>query len=266
MKGKTTGIGLLLVAVMLLVTACGGKQPATTPPAAAPVELTVSAAVSMKEALQEAQALYQAKQPNVKITFNLGASGSLQKQIEEGAPVDLFLSAAVKQMDDLEKKGLLKKETRKNLVENQLVLIVGKESKLAVASFNDLTKPEVKQFAMGAPETVPAGQYTQQVLKKLQLTEAVKDRTVLAKDVRTVLAYVETGNAEVGAVYKTDAASSDKVRVVATAPPDTHDPILYPMAVLAASKNVEAATAFAAFLSGPEARTIFEKHGFTAAK
>ena len=258
-KSKWWGF-LLLVSVMCLTAACGGK------PSAQPVELTVSAAVSMKDALQEVQQLYQAKNPGVKITYNLGASGSLQKQIEEGAPADLFISAGVKQMDALEKKGLIKKESRKNLVENQLVLVVGKDSTLVLSRFADLIKPEVKQFAMGVPETVPAGDYTQQVLKRLQIAEALKNKTVLAKDVRTVLAYVETGNVEAGAVYRTDAVSSNKVKIAVVAPPEDHAPIVYPMAVVAATRNSEAAAAFGAYLGGVEARAVFEKHGFITAK
>lgn len=243
-----------------LVAGCGGEQKAAAPQA--PVELTVSAAVSMKDALTEIQQAYQAKNPNVKLAFNFGASGALQKQIEEGAPADIFISAAVKQMDELAKKKLIKEDSRKDLLLNQLVLIAPKASALALTGFGDLAKAEVKQFAMGAPESVPAGQYTQQVLKKLGIDGSVQPKTVQAKDVRTVLAYVETGNVEAGAVYKTDALVSDKVKIIAAAPADSHAPIVYPMAVLAGTKQPAAAEAFAAFLRGAESKAIFEKYGF----
>ncbi len=261
---KIGSLLVMLIVLCLLVVGCGGK--ATEQAKSQPVELTVSAAVSLKDALTEIQNNYQAKNSNVKILYNLGASGSLQKQIEEGAPADIFISAAAKQMDDLDKKNLIKKETRKNLVDNQLVLIVPNNSTLQITRFEDLTKSDIKQFAMGAPESVPAGQYTQQVLKKLNLYDALQPKVVLAKDVRTVLTYVETGNAEAGTVYKTDAIISDKVKIVATAPEGTHDPIIYPIAEIAATKQAKAAEDFIAYLSGPESKVVFEKYGFVMSK
>ncbi len=253
-------LAVLLICLSLAIVGCGGAQ---KPQANAKTEITVSAAVSMKDALTEIQQIYQSKNPDVKVSFNFGASGALQKQIEEGAPADIFISAAAKQMDDLSKKKLIKDESRKDLLKNQLVLITPKASALALTSFADLAKPEVKQFAMGEAQSVPAGQYMKQVLQKLGLEEAVKGKVVQAKDVRTVLAYVETGNVEAGAVYKTDAMSSDKVRIVAAAPDGSHAPVVYPMAVLSSSKQSAAADAFAAFLCGPESKTVFTRHGFT---
>jgi molybdate transport system substrate-binding protein len=261
---KIGSLLVMLIVLCLLVVGCGGKTAEQTN--SQPVELTVSAAVSLKDALTEIQNSYQAKHSNVKILYNLGSSGSLQKQIEEGAPADIFISAAAKQMDDLEKKNLIKKETRKNLVDNQLVLIVPKNSTLQLTKFEDLTKSDIKQFAMGAPESVPAGQYTQQVLKKLNLYDTLQPKVVLAKDVRTVLAYVETGNVEAGTVYKTDATISDKVKIVAAAPEGTHDPIVYPIAEIAATKQAKAAEDFIAYLSGPESKAVFEKYGFVMSK
>ncbi|HWQ61082.1 MAG TPA: molybdate ABC transporter substrate-binding protein, partial [Negativicutes bacterium] len=176
-------LGLLVAALPL--AGCGGKQEA--PPAAAkpPVEINISAAASLKDAVADIQKNYQAKYPNVKLVVNLGASGALQKQIEQGAPADLFISAAPKQMNDLEAKNLVNKATRKNLVENKLVLVVPQNTTLGLNSFNDLTKANVQKFAMGETATVPAGQYGQQVLQKLGLWDGVKDKAVFAKDVRT---------------------------------------------------------------------------------
>ncbi|MBC8014875.1 MAG: molybdate ABC transporter substrate-binding protein [Sporomusaceae bacterium] len=262
---KKTGFLFVVITALGLILAGCTSQTAKHPDNQ-PIELTVSAAVSLRDVLAEIQNHYQVKHSAVKINFNLGASGSLQKQIEEGAPVDIFISAAAKQMDDLEKKSLIKKETRKNLVENQLVLIVPRNSLLQLASFEDLSKGEVKQFAMGVPESVPAGQYTQQVLRKLDLYHIVQPKTVLAKDVRTVLTYVETGNVEAGTVYKTDAAANDKVKIIAAAPAGTHDAIVYPIAMLSAAKQVKAAEEFIDYLSSPESKAIFEKHGFIVNK
>ena len=259
-------LGTLLVAAML--AGCGGTQ--TTSPKQAeapkPVELTISAAASLKDAMAEIQTNYQKKAPNVKLVFNLGASGSLQKQIEQGAPADIFISAAPKQMNELEAKNLVNKATRKNLVENKLVLIVPQNSKLNLTRFEDVQKTEVNKLSIGETKVVPAGQYAEEVLKKLGVWEKIQDKIVFAKDVRTVLTYVETENVEAGIVYKTDAASSQKIKISATAPEGTHAPIIYPAAVLSATKNQKAAEDFMAYMTGPDGKTVFEKYGFVMAK
>ena len=266
-KSLLSILGALLVVVML--AGCGGtKQTPPPKPAEAPkpVELTISAAASLKDVMAEIQTNYQKKAPNVKLVFNLGASGSLQKQIEQGAPADIFISAAPKQMNELEAKNLVNKPTRKNLVENKLVLIVPQNSTLNLTKYEDLQKPEVKKLSIGEVKVVPAGQYAEQVLTKLGIWDKIQDKIVFAKDVRTVLTYVETGNVEAGIVYKTDAASSQKIKIAAIAPEGSHAPIIYPAAILSASKNQKAAEDFLAYLSGPEGKTVFEKHGFVMAK
>ena len=141
-----------------------------------------------------------------------------------------------------------------------------KTSSSTITKYEDLAKDEFSKLSIGETASVPAGQYAQEVLKKLELWDKVKDKTVLAKDVRTVLTYVETGNVEAGIVYKTDAASSKKVKIAALAPEGSHAPIIYPASLLAASKQPEAAKEFLAYLSGPESKAIFEKHGFVMAK
>ena len=266
---KSCGVWLIgVLAISLMVAGCGGSQPAAPKAAETPqpLELTVSAAVSLKDALAEIQTNYAKVKPNVKLVFNLGASGSLQKQIEQGAPADIFISAAPKQMDELAAKNLINKATRKNLVENKLVLILPLDSKLTLSKFEDLLKPEVKQISVGEPSVVPAGQYAQEVLQKLNIWDKVKAKAVLAKDVRTVLTYVETGNVDAGIVYKTDAASSKKIKIAATAPEGSHKPIIYPAAVLSGAKQSKAAEEFLTYLSGPEGKSVFEKHGFVMGK
>lgn len=250
-------VTLLAVA---LTAGCGGAKPVP------PVELNVSAAVSMKDALTEIQQNYQQAKPQVKINYNFGASGTLQKQIEQGAPADIFISAAAKQIDGLAAKNLINQQSRLNLVENQLVMIVPKNSALTLQKFEDINNDSIQKFAMGEPEVVPAGQYTRQALSKLGLWDNVKSKAVLAKDVRTVLTYVETGNVDAGFVYRTDAAVSDKVQIVTSAPADTHQPIVYPAAVLAGSRQTKAAQEFLAYLGSPEAKTVFEKYGFVMSK
>lgn len=267
MKKRILWILIGLLAVALLAAGCGGgAKPAPAAPAAQLVELNISAAVSLKDALTEIQANYQRKSPNVKLVYNLGASGALQKQIEQGAPADIFISAAPKQMNDLEAKSLINKASRKNLVENKLVLVVPENSALVLNKFEDITNAKVQKFSMGETATVPAGQYGQQVLQKLGLWEGVKDKVVYAKDVRTVLTYVATGNVEAGIVYKTDAVSGAKVKIAATAPEGSHQPIVYPAAILSRTKQPKAAEEFLAYLAGPEGKAVFEKHGFSMSK
>ncbi|MBP2662441.1 MAG: modA [Firmicutes bacterium] len=257
----------LLVAAVFSLVGCGGEKKA--PPAAQQaqtVEINVSAAVSLKDALAEIQKDYQAKNPNIKLVYNLGASGALQKQIEQGAPADIFISAAPKQMNELEAKNLINKGTRKNLVENKLVVVVPKETKLNITKYEDLTQDSVQKIALGETATVPAGQYAEQVLQKLGLWDKLKERAVYAKDVRTVLAYTETGNVEAGIVYKTDAISSDKVKIAAVAPEGSHQPIVYPIALTTGTKQQEAAEAFVEYLFSADSKAIFEKHGFVMGK
>lgn len=247
------------LAVILVVVALGPACVAAQQPAS----VTVSAAISLKDALDELGRVYEQSHPGAKITFNYGGSGTLEHQIEQGAPVDILISAAEKQMDTLESKGLIVAGTRRNLVANELVLIVPAASSL-VRSFQDLARAEVKVVALGESETVPAGMYARQSLEHLGLLAAVQKKTVFAKDVRQVLTYVETGNADAGIVYQTDARISGIVRIVATAPAGSHDPIVYPAAVVRDSRNATAARAFLDFLAGPEARAVFAKYGFLA--
>ena len=267
LNSKVFGILVLVVAAVFSLVGCGGekKAPPAAPQAQA-VEINVSAAASLKDVLTEIQKDYQAKNPNSKLVYNFGASGALQKQIEQGAPADVFISAAPKQMDELEAKNLMNKATRKNLVENKLVVVVPKESKMNISKYEDLTQAGVQKIALGETATVPAGQYAQQVLEKLGLWDKVKDKVVFTKDVRTVLAYTETGNVEAGIVYKTDGISSDKVKVAAVAPEGTHKPIVYPVAVTTSTKQQKAAEAFVEYLFNADSKAIFEKHGFVMSK
>jgi len=260
-KFLAASIGILLFAALGLAASAPMQQVQAQPQ----VSLTVSAAISLKEALDELGREYERDHPGAKIAFNYGGSGTLQHQIEQGAPVDIFFSAAEKQMDELAVKGLIEPETRRDVVGNALVLIALPSSD-TIHKFQDLANPDVKVVALGDAATVPAGMYARQTLEHLGLLAAVEKKAVYAKDVRQVLTYVATGNADAGLVYQTDAQTSPNVRTVFTAPPDSHDPIRYPVAVLKASKNAAAARAFVEFLEGPHALEIFEKHGFNDPK
>ncbi|MBL1199068.1 MAG: molybdate ABC transporter substrate-binding protein [Nostoc sp. GBBB01] len=227
--------------------------------------ILVSAAASLKDALEEIKPLYQQSKSNVNITYNFGASGALQQQIEQGAPADIFISAGKKQVDALETKGLLLPGTRTNLANNRLVLIVAQDVE-GITSFYNLTDAKIKKIAIGEPRSVPAGQYGEQVLKKLQLYDRLKPKLVFANNVRQVLAAVETGNAEAGLVYATDAKISNKVKVVVAADDKFHSPIVYPIAVVKSSKNPTAAKEFVQFLSSNQAKDILKKYGFIVPK
>ena len=226
------------------------------------VTLTISTAASLTDAMTEISALYKKQYPNVTLIFNYGSSGTLQQQIEQGSPVDVFLSAATKQMDTLKADKLLINSTIKTLVSNRVVLIVQKDSKLSINNFGDLSDKSVKIIALGEPTTVPAGKYAQEVLTFYDNLEAVKAKAVYGKDVTEVLTWVEGGNADAGIVYKTDALNSDKVKIIATAPAASHTAVQYPGAVIKSSKNTEAATTFLNYLSGSKAKAIFKKYGF----
>jgi molybdate transport system substrate-binding protein len=256
-----------LLCCCLLVVGCSQRTPnsASNPsPTVQTISLTISAAASLKDSLEALKPIYAKGKPNIKLVYNFGSSGALQQQIEQGAKVDLFISAATKQMDALEKKGLLVDGTRKNLLSNQMVLITPQNS-TDVSDIKDLTSPRVKRIALGEPKSVPAGQYAQQVLTSFKIADKIKNKVVYAKDVRQALNFVESGNADAGLVYLSDAKITPKVKIVTTVEESTHSPIVYPIAVLKSSKNVNAAKEFEQFLFGGDVKTVFEKQGFTVA-
>lgn len=226
------------------------------------IQLTVSAAASVQDALKEIQAVYQAEFPEVVLTYNFGSSGSLAQQITQGAPADVFLSASPQWMDDLESQGQLLEATRRQLLQNSMVLIAP-ANQAKISDFKTLETEQIGKIAIGEPESVPAGSYAKEVLTAMALFDALQPKLVYGKDVRQVLAYVETGNVDAGLVYATDAQLSDRVQVVATAPADSHSPIVYPVAVVNDSANPETAKAFVEFLASEEAQAIFQKYGFS---
>ncbi len=251
-------ITIMLAIMMVVVAGCGGGEKVT--PKSGQDEILVAAAMSLRDVMEEIKEVYTRENGDVKITYNFASSGTLQKQIEQGAPVDLFISAGKPQMDALEKGGLLLEGTRVDLLENELVLIGAPDS--SFETFEALAGNDVDKICIGTPETVPAGNYTKQILTSLDLWDAVKHKLVLAKDVRQVLTYVETGNVDAGVVFRTDAMTGKEIRIIAKAPPGTHKPAVYPMAVIKGSKNQKAATELAGFLAGETAAEIFEQHGF----
>jgi molybdate transport system substrate-binding protein len=222
------------------------------------VELTVSAAASLQDALNDIKTAFEKEHPNIKLVYNFGASGALQQQISQGAPVDLFFSAAEDKFDQLVKEGLIKKGT--DLVGNEIVLVVPKDSDKGIETFKDITKAE--SISIGTPESVPAGKYAKETLENVNIWRAVEGKVVYAKDVRQVLTYVETGNVDAGIVYKTDALISPKVEVAAAAEENTHAPIIYPVGVIKNSAYLKDAQLFYEYLQSEKAMEILEKYGF----
>lgn len=276
---KNSYILCLVVSVMLVFAGCGtasnsaadgsnaGSQaPAANTPSPAPaekVELTVSAAASMTDALKEIQKAYEAENPNIKLNFNFGASGALQQQIEQGAPADLFLSAAAKNMKELVDKQYIQADQQKKLLTNELVAVVGTDAKAQIAQVADLAQTDVKHVAVGIPESVPAGSYAKEALTNAKLWDSLQPKLVQAKDVRQVLQYVETGNAEVGFVYKTDALTSQKVKVAFAVDPKTYTPVEYPIGLVKATKHAKEAGSFYTYLQSKAALDVFVKYGFS---
>ncbi|SJZ58834.1 molybdate ABC transporter substrate-binding protein [Garciella nitratireducens] len=256
-------VSLFLVAVLsLFLISCSQADTAQGTSHEKSTEITVAAAASLTDAMKEIGEIYQEKNPSIKITFNFASSGSLMNQIEEGAPVDLFFSAASKQMDQLQAKNLIDENTRKNILENDLVLITPEDQDHKITSFEDLATQKVKKIALGNPESVPAGQYSKEIIHYLGIENQIENKIVEATDVRQVLSWVETGEVDCGIVYSTDAKTSDSVEMVAKAPKDSHTPVIYPAALLKESKNLEQAQKFLDFLSTKEAGEIFETYGF----
>lgn len=292
MRDKKTTISTMLVIILsfVLLTGCSGSSssaPSTTSAAAATIavtadtaatatpspgvtvlpdtELMVSAAASLTDVLTALAADFNTTQPNVSVLLNFGSSGELQQQIESGAPADLFLSASTKQMDALKNEDLMDNISILNLLNNEVVLIVPSGSSAGITSFPDTATDKVTTLAVGDPESVPAGQYAAEVFSFLGIADAVSAKTVLCKDVRQVLTYVETGEADAGIVYATDAYSSKGVAIAAQAPEGSLETIVYPAGIVKATTHREAAQAFLDYLTTPAAAAIFTSCGFTMA-
>jgi len=251
-------VSLLVMVVLCVSLFAGGKKDAQT---VALVTLNVFAAASLTEALTEIGALYQKAQPGVTLSFNFHSSGALQTQIENGAEADLFISAGQRQMNALA-GAFIDDDTRKDLLVNSVVLIVPQGSTKGISSFEDCLTAKVSLMALGNAD-VPVGQYSEEIFKFLKGWDIVIKKASLGGNVKEVLSQVETGSVDCGVVYSTDAATAKNVTVVANAPEGSHQPVVYPAAVIKNSPNAQAAKVFLDYLSSPQAVTVFEKIGFT---
>jgi molybdate transport system substrate-binding protein len=226
-------------------------------------EVTLSVAISLKEAIEALGRGFTAAHPGVTLRYNLGASGDLQKQIEAGAPVDVFLSAAQGQMDRLEKQDLIVAATRRAFARNVLTVVKPADSRVDIAKAVDLLETAVGKIAIGNPRSVPAGQYAEESLRALGLWDRLQPKLVFAENVRQVLDYVARGEVEAGFVYTTDAATRTRAVKEAFRPPDdTYRPVIYPGAVVAASKQPALGRAFLELLASHEGRTVLGRFGF----
>ncbi|HSY17475.1 MAG TPA: molybdate ABC transporter substrate-binding protein [Candidatus Acidoferrales bacterium] len=224
-------------------------------------EITVFAAASLTDSLKQIATTYE-KQSGDKISFNFGASSTLARQIEEGAPADIFFSADEAKMDGLEKKNLIAKTTRKSRLGNVLVVVVPAGSKLEIKSAGDLTNAAVEKIALADTKAVPAGVYAKAWLEQRQVWAGIESKVVPTENVRGALAAVESENVEAGVVYKTDASISKKIKVAYEVPAADAPKISYPMALVKESKQPASAKKFLDYLASEDAGQVFQRFGF----
>lgn len=227
--------------------------------------ILLAAAASLKNCLDnEIIPMFTKKYPDIKVEATYDSSGKLQTQIEEGAEVDVFMSAAMKQMNALDEKGLIAENSVVKLLENKIVLVVPEGSSTDISSFEDILKAE--KIAVGDPASVPAGQYAKEAFENLKIWDKVSEKSSLGTNVTEVLNWVAEGSADAGVVYSTDAASNDKVKVVAEAPEGSVSKVTYPIGIVKVTKNEDAAKKFVEFLQSNESLKVFESYGFSANK
>lgn len=260
MKNNKYMAAALSALLLLTMSGCGAKDGAAKGEQA---ELTVLAAASLTDVCNEIKEKYEADHADVTLRFSYGSSGALQTQIEEGAPADVFLSAAMKQMTALDEEGLMDSDSIVRLLENKIVLVVPADSDTDLSSFEEVAEDKVGLIGLGEPESVPVGQYSEEVYVSLNLWDQVRAKANYGSDVRTVLSWVETGAVDCGIVYATDAYTTEQVRIVAEAPEGSCKPVVYPAGVVADCANLEEAKAFVEYLQTEEILTLFESYGFS---
>jgi molybdate transport system substrate-binding protein len=259
MKKSLCLIFTLLFSLTILV-GCSSSGTKTTTENTTTTTLNVCAAASFTDVFKEIQPAFE-KETGIKLAVNYGSSGTLQKQIENGAPCDVFLSASTKQVDALISEKLVDSSTKSTFLKNKLVLVVSKEYASKIKTAADLTKYNVK-IALGEPTTVPAGDYGKQALTNLKLWDPLQGKIVYEKDVKGTLNLVETGNAAAGIVYLSDTTGLKSSSMNEIFDESTHKPIIYVSAIIKASKNQDAAKKFIEYLKSDSAATIFKKYKF----
>lgn len=226
------------------------------------ITLTVSAAASLKDVLTEVNKYFESQNSGIKVSVNYGGSGTLEKQIEAGAPVDVFISADTKNVKKLNDKNLVDKNSIQDIAKNKLVLVTYANNSFRIKNIQDLAKSNVENFSIGALGAVPAGDYAKETLTYYNLWDKVNSKIVYAKDVTGVLSYVKTGNVMAGFVYFTDAKKKSDAIIKQIIPDESHSPIVYEEAIIAATQNKEASKLYADYLMGTKAQVVFKKFGF----
>lgn len=233
------------------------------PAPASAEEMILSVAVSMKEAVEEVGRTFASGRPGLVLRYNFGSSGDLQKQIEAGAPVDIFISAAQRQMDELEKGGFMVSASRRVFARNVLIVIKPADSRIDITRPGDLLDARVRRIVIGNPKTVPVGQYSEESLRALGLWERVQPKLVFSENVRQALDYVVRGEADAGFVYSTDAATrAANVKEAFRPPEDTYRPVVYPAAVVATSRHRALGQSFLDLLTGRDGQATLARLGF----
>jgi molybdate transport system substrate-binding protein len=265
MRTRLGGIGFAILILLAWLPAGHGDKPSPRAEATAKAgrAVVVFAAASVTDAMDEIRTMF-AKQAGVAVEASYAASSTLARQVVHGAEADLLISADTDWVDYLDKRGFV--ASRRNLLTNRLVIIVPIGSKANVKRPEDLASDEIEQLALGEPASVPAGRYAKQALTRLGLWDRIAGKVASAEDVRHALYYVETGSADAGIVYATDAAMSKKVKIVAEIPEKLTGPVRYPLALLKHGEGSSAAEAFYRYLASPEGTRVFEKYGFTILK
>lgn len=243
-------LGILLVVGLLVLVGCSKPQTGKT--------LVIGAAASLNEAFTEIGQLFEADNPGWKVEFSFASSGNLKTSIEKGAPIDVFASAAEKQMLALKDSGHIAGDTIKPLVKNELVLIVPRKS--TVNHLEEIVN--LRRIALGEPESVPAGQYAQESLMNLGYWGRIKERLVFTKDVRQALFYVEQDEVDAGFVYATDAAKSDSVRIITALPEESYEAPSYPIGILSNTANREGAEKWVELVTSDKGQKVLSKYGF----
>lgn len=250
------------MSILLRVTAVVLLLLARVSPAQAQ-DVMLSVAVSMKDVVDELGRGFMASRPGVTLRYNFGSSGELQKQIEAGAPVDLFISAAERQMDELVKKGLIVSQSRRIFARNVLTVVKPADSKIDITKPSDLLDARVTKIVIGNPKTVPAGQYAEESLKALGIWDRLQPKLVFSENVRQALDYVARGEVDAGFVYTTDAAArAQQVKEAFRPAEDTYRPVVYPVAVVAGAKQAALAQAFLDLLMSRDGQAILARFGF----
>ena len=229
---------------------------------AAPETVTIAAANSLKDAFRKILPLFEAHNKDINVRVIYGPSQTLSKQIEEGAPIDVFLPSQVEEIDELEKKGLVIQGTRRVYAGTTLVLIAGTELPAPIASVQDLRTSLIRYIAIGDPKTSSVGKVAAQYLKYSKLDSQLKSQVVYAEHSRAVLDLVAKGEADLGVVYRTDAVGNKKIRILDDVPEDSHTPIYYGVAAVWTAKNISGAGDFINFLERPQIQTLLQDHGF----